>query len=401
MDTTLHPRKGTAVALCTLASLAFCVPSSAIEIHVDGRDDADLDRPALQQGLDLAEPGDVLVLSGVFQLDGERLLVRTTPLTLRGVVVDDDGDGRENEDWIDGVDNDGDGQVDEDGWDAVIRGVTNPDGSLARDADPASYFNRGLALQGVQGTAERLSIRHLKFEHHLRAVTLEPEIDAANNLCEESTATGGRAVDVDLRHNFFTDNERATQVFGQVEDLRLHQNLFLGNHAVDLLLIGSFRGCTGAPGFLLLGTPTGARITENRILDSNIGIFTDLTRDLLFRANSIDEVVLGVFTRRDEEITIQGNDISRSLRAVTTSLPATDATITGNRISQVLTVGILLQNQTSGFLVRNNHFDGSGTADVVLAPNTTGNTVIALPGVRVVDQGTANDVIVRGGGSDS
>lgn len=387
------------------SSLAFAVLAlpnlcSAAVIPVQGHDDAVTDRPALQDALDRAEPGDTVLLSGTFQLDGQRVLITTAPLTLLGEVLDADGDGLENEDWLDGIDNDGDGRVDEDGWDAVIRGLTNPDGSLARDPDPTSYFNRGLALQGVTGTAERVAIRHLKFEHHIRAINLEPEIDAPNDRCEESTVTGGLLVGVDLRHNFFTDNERGIQGLGAVENLRIHQNLFLGNHAVDLLFVGGLRSCVGTAGSLPLGTPTDVHLTRNRILDSNIGIFTDHTRGLLFQGNTIDEVVLGIFTRSDEGVTIKDNDVSRSFRAVTTSLPATDAAILGNRISAVSDVGIILLNRSAGYAAGNNRFDGSGSADIRLGPTTTDNTVIALPGVRVIDLGTGNHVVLRGDEND-
>ncbi len=373
--------------------LSMSTPGQSAVIQVEGYGDSASDGPALRQALLEAEPGDTLLLSGVFQLDGERLLITTTPVNLRGVLIDNDHDGETNEDWLDGADNDGDGSIDEDGWDAVIRGVSNPDGSVATSPDPNSLFNRGLVLQGAPGTARRVSIRHLKFESHLRAFTLDPEVDASSNLCEESIYTGGRAVHVDLRDNFFTANDRAVQAIGDIEDLRIRDNLFVGNNAVDLLFFGNNRGCVGGAGSFAVGRPTDVRIRANLIRQSNIGLFTDQTSELRFRGNIIDEVVLGVFVRADRYISILGNHISRALRAVTAAQPAPGARISNNHISEIQAVGILLQNLSSMYLVSRNRYDGTGLADVQLDSTTSGNIVFARPGVRVLDEGTGNLVV--------
>ncbi len=74
--------------------------------------DPGVDRVALQTAFDAATPGTTIEVEGTFQLDGERILISTSDLTLAALVLDDDGDGRANED----------------GWDAAILGVADAGG---------------------------------------------------------------------------------------------------------------------------------------------------------------------------------------------------------------------------------------------------------------------------------
>jgi copper-binding protein NosD len=395
----VSPRLLLFAALALTTSLA----SSGQPIRITGQNDVTQDRQALQEALDRAAPGAIVELSGTFRLDGQRVFITHTPLTLRGVVLDNDGDGLSNEDWADGADNDGDGRVDEDDWDATLLGVTTPDGRAVEDPNRDTPFNRTLVLQGVRGTAERLVIRDLKFQGHNRAISLQPEADAATNRCEDTVLTGGRLVKAEIRDNLFIGNRRAVQVIGSVADLGIDRNLFVGNTAVDLLAFGKSLSCAeapGAPGVLPVGIPQGIRISGNEILSSNISLFTDTTEDLSFQGNFIDKVVLGVFVRSDRGLEVKGNEIRRALRGITTSLPATNARILDNLLADNSTYGILLQNASSGYFVKGNRYQNSGTADAGLDATTTGNVVIARPSDSVTDLGTGNQIVVRGDGNE-
>jgi nitrous oxidase accessory protein NosD len=386
-----------------LASPAYLRASGGGPIRLGGQNDITKDRQALQDALDRARPGGIIELSGRFQLDGERVFITRSPLTLRGVVLDNDGDGRSNEDWADGADNDGDGRVDEDDWDATLVGLTNPDGTPVKDPDRNTPFNRGLVLQGITGTAERVVIRGLKFQGHNRAITFQPEVAAVTNRCEHTTITNGRLVKSEIRDNFFTRNERAIQVIGAVEDLDIKRNLFVANPAVDLLAFGELLSCAenlNQPGVLPVGVPRGTRISLNEILTSNISLFTDRTEDLSFKDNLIDKAVLAVFVRADRGLEVKGNEIRRAMRGVTTAQLASGARIVENIFIDSTTYAILLQNASSGYFIKGNGFQGSKTADIQLDATTTGNTVIARPTDSLIDLGTDNQVIVRGDGNE-
>ena len=80
----------TIAGLCWIASNAM-----AAILHVDC--DGAGDRQAIQDAIDLAVEHDVVQVHGNCQLDGARVVIDKSHLTLRGDAFDNDGDGRMDE----------------------------------------------------------------------------------------------------------------------------------------------------------------------------------------------------------------------------------------------------------------------------------------------------------------
>ncbi|MCG8455073.1 MAG: hypothetical protein MI919_02250 [Holophagales bacterium] len=134
------------------------------------------------------------------------MLISTSHLTLQGVSLDNDSDGRLDEDWADGIDNDGDGAVDEDDWDTVLRGVADASGEPERVSGENALWNRGLVDEGITGTVVRPTIRGLRFSTFQRAVAVVPEWGTPTGGCGDRFFTGGGVYGLTLEANRFDNN---------------------------------------------------------------------------------------------------------------------------------------------------------------------------------------------------
>ena len=90
---------------------------------------------------------------------------------------------------------------------------------------------------------------------------------------------------------------------------------------------------------------------------------------------------------------VRGNTISLNQEntAGIVLVGATAGSVTDNSVSGLRDVGVILP-RSSGVTVRGNTFaDASGSADILLTPDSSNNTVIA-GGATVLDLGTDNDI---------
>lgn len=387
-----------ALALLPLLSMPQLESSAAQasqRLTVIGQNDPAVDRQRLQAAINTIAPGGTVEVVGILQLDGERVSIARSQLLIRGKVVDNDHDGRMNEDWSDGVDNDSDGAVDEDDWDAVIRGVANLDGKPAEDPDSSRTFNRAFVLQGVSGTVRGITIRDLKFELNNRAITIQPEADSPGTLCETFVVTGGTAEDVMLKNNLFINNNRAIQILGAIDKAHITRNLFTSNPNTDIFVQGGLIGCVGSPGIVPLGTPRNLRVSHNVSAPTNIGMFIRLVEDASIDQNTITSAALGISVRQSQGVTVRRNRIVGAFRALVGTQPAVDTRFVQNTVEDSSDIGILIQNTATDYLVKENDIRGSATADIALDPTTSNNIVIARPDDEIVDQGTNNHLIIR------
>ncbi len=406
---------------CTLALVASVVyAGSPAVVTVVGQADPQIDRQAVQDAIDAASPGTTIVLDGTFLLDGERIFLTTSPLTLTGRAVDNDGDGEVNEDWPDGVDNDGDAAVDEDDWDTVIQGLANPDGTPVNDGELDIYFNRALAIEGVTGSARHITIRHIKFSTHDRAINIFPDWFPGTKLCADYVFTGGTLAHVTIEHNWFDNNMRGIGVHGAVEGLRVRNNLFTDQLSGGVLLFGQEYACGVAGGSDLpvaMGTPLRSLLSDNAFRSAAawgiISIATDLTtvsgntfdqgifgvylsgdsRALVTR-NQVRDVVYGLLAEGGEKNFVLDNDVAGGVFGMYGALASPHTKFFNNTVAESAYFGLYFELGATGFTAMNNAFEGSGVADVFLDESTFENAVISTRSVTtVIDLGVDNRLI--------
>lgn len=405
------------LAMLAILHLGVPVASVATIIHVVGQNDAAIDRPALQAAIDAARPGTTIALAGTFQLDGERVLVRTSFLTLAGEAVDTDGDGVTNEDWTDGVDNDGDGQIDEDDWDTILRGVVDGDGRPVRVQGENALWNRGLVVEGVTGALRGLTLRDLQLSGFHRAVDLTPEWGSPTGGCGDRFHTGGDVRGVRFVGNRFEGNVLGVLGLGDVWFLRAQRNLFTDHEIGGLFMEGGRVGCPLVDGpsvELALGAPFRTRIEDNRF--ENASVLTSRTRRSRFQNNDITGSLFGISANFDKQMVIRRNHMEGLVASGIFLLEMTDSLIVDNTIRDTFSgidLGgpavrtVLLRNRVEGtffgflfgadasrYLVFGPTFDGNLLADIQLDAGSTENIVINPgPAVTATDLGMGNVLI--------
>ena len=392
----------------TIVLLLLAASSAALSlastITVVGQDDVAVDRAAIQAALDSAEPRDTIELFGTFQLDGTWLIIKDSRLTVEGRAVDNDGDGRVNEDPVDGEDNDGDAAVDEDDWDAVLNGIADVDGSPMLDGSPATLFNRGLIVDAGGGTLRQLTVRNIKFSTFNRAISFAPQFAPSSNICEDLLAAPAGAVDgVTVEGNWVHNSFRGIQFFNDVRNLTVTGNFVTGAEQNGVLIVGEVQGCTwanGDDGSVPIATPTGGRISGNAIIGNppaggnaiGRGVNVSGGRQITVDTNWINEHRHGVRVYGGSGIHVHHNRISEMYRHGLLGVGETAQTFFANNTVRDALRGVGLY-EGSGFRVVNNDTLAS-EADVFLDADSFENMVIATDFfTQVVDLGTDNTLV--------
>lgn len=294
-----------------LVAVQIALVAAADTIPVTGADDPAVDRPAIQAAVDSAEPGDTVELAGVFQLDGTRVLIDLSRLTLAGVELDDDDDGTVNEDWTDGLDNDGDGAIDEDGWDAVVMGVADETGEPILVEGTNALFNRAFVVEGATGTLEHLTIRGIRFSTNHRAIELLPEWGSPTGGCDDRFLTSGSLRHATIERNRFDNNELASLALGAIEHLTVRDNVYTGNGLGSLFVEGTEVDCPLVDGSavpLAIGTPRFTRLRSNRFVEGgSIALASFETRNIHVKDNRFEGGILGAALIRDEIAVVRDN----------------------------------------------------------------------------------------------
>ena len=408
-----------AVALLVTA-VATAGPPRTITVH--GENDEAVDRQAIQNAIDAAESGDTVELAGTFQLDGQRIYINRSRITLTGEAVDNDLDEAVNEDWVDGLDNDGDGEVDEDDWDTVVKGIKNPDGSPAGDTCP-TVFNRGLVVIGLNETHRKIVISNLKFTDFHRALEFHPETDCSDSLlCESCVVTQGALDGVTVEGNRFDNNNRAAQALGQVSHLTFRRNVVTGG-SIAVLTVGERVGCrlpdcVSSAANHFPGRPTAVDVSDNRIeaWEGDYAVLsvrsnhTTMRRNLVkgridstsdFRTSISENTVLDtdfaiwVWGHGAEKITVLHNQVQGGRFPFGAWGDTPGSHFANNRVVDAETIGLWFLAGANGVTALNNEF--INTADEVhihLGPTTFDNKVIATDfTTTVVDEGSNNMLV--------
>ncbi len=403
-----------ALALFVLgAGSAEAGPNSVLVI---GQNDQAVDRATLQAAVDGASPGTTIELEGTFQLDGERILIEDSFLTLAGRRIDNDGDGAFNEDWGDGLDNDLDGLIDEDGWDATLRGVEDPAGGPATQQGDNALWNRGLVVEGVQGTLRRLRIRDIRFSNFHRAIEIIPEWGSPTGGCIDRFFTGGKVRGMSVERSRFDGNILGLLVLGDVVASRGEGNVFENSGTGGFFVEGSRVDCPLVGGFsieLALATPVGIRITGNRFVEGGVASF--FTRWTRIRGNTFVGGSVGILSLSDQFEEIRGNSmedvaVGIAMSDTTRSLVIDNSIVGGffgidlldngahvvlfsNHIEGTFN-GLVFELGAQGYFAVNQTFEATLFEDVFLDVDSVGNTVVntGVP-VSALDLGIDNRLI--------
>lgn len=388
---------------------------STTAVTVVGQNDLAIDRQAIQDAIDDAGPGSAVELVGTFQLDGQRIQVGVEDLELRGTLVDDDGDGRFNEDWADGRDNDGDGAVDEDGWDAVLRGVTGPGGQPVLDDGVNALFNRAFVVDGADPPVAGLVVRDLAFEGFHRAIELIPEWESATGRCEDRIRVPGSMSHVLIEGNRFSNNELGITMLGDLAQPTIRGNVFERHGIFGAVVEGEDFRCPLTGGsfvVLALGTPrevtihgnlgfagplgtratARARITDNRIEDGVFGVLAQEDAELQVSGNRIDGAFLGIVLFDVESARVLDNTATGAFVGIDLVGPGAGVLVATNEVAA--TIGVWVESGGSGYQLVENAFPASGFVDVLLDLESRDNLVVngGAP-ITVLDLGTDNRLV--------
>ena len=412
-----------ASALAFCATFSFAGPPQTITVQ--GQDNINLDRQAVQDALDSAQPGDTVELVGTFQFDGGEVFITKSRLTLAGRAVDNDGDGKVNEDWTDGVDNDGDGDVDEDDWDAEIHGLAYPDGTPVEDLT-STLFNRAVGITAGFGDLRGIAVRHLKFYTVLRGVRLSGGHFSYSHDCDDIVYTGDEIDGVVVEKNLFDNTRRGAQIFGTVANATFRDNVAIGSHNQALLVVGDLVGCrlpgdnSDFTGVMPIERPERIEISGNRVLaDPTTGIAVFGTDHSTVRDNAVETNRVGVYLydnlglsalrnlvsgaelglgmEAENKATVMHNVVSGGNAGVYGYGDSPGTRIANNTIVESGTGAYLDADdleEPSNFTLVNNEFWDSEWVDVFLDDLSHDNTVIATDfQTTVIDFGYDNKLI--------
>ncbi len=381
---------------------------------VIGLDDVSVDRQNVQDAIDSASSGDTIELLGTFRFDGERVRLDTKKLTIVGESLDNDNDGKFQEDWADGVDNDGDGSTDEDDWETQIFGVDDGSGEPATDDGVNGLFNRAFVVDGLAGTLDGLTIRDIAFSTFHRAIELIPEWDSPTGRCDDRTNVNGSVRRLTIEGNRFSNNVLGITLLGATDASVVHRNVFLDNDTFGVVLEGGVVACPlsgGGEVDISLTTPRRNRIVDNYTFESSIG--TGVTSGSLVAGNTLEEST-GILTLNDHSTRISRNTLTDCFfgviieggtkvlvdqNVVTGAFEAFFAGGAADRVRIVSNEGSasfigLEIFEGSGFIVARNTLSAGVIADISIDAASSNNRIVNPgPANTVIDDGTDNEFI--------
>ncbi len=210
---------GGKLALFLFAGSCFAGQSVVTPVNCTGNPS---DRAMIQAAIDNAASGATLMLNGTCQLDGERLFINKSNLTLTGAGAAG-------------------------GWSSVIKGIAGPDGKPEGNPNLDTLNNLGIYF-GDPNTGNsvisNVTISNLKFTTLLNAVAVDPQNGYNSVRCKDTHIGKGSANDVIIEDNWFDNNNRAVQNFGSSSNLKIrNNNITNGQGVVNLGLFGLGVAC--------------------------------------------------------------------------------------------------------------------------------------------------------------
>jgi hypothetical protein len=205
------------------------------------------DRALIQTAVNNAGSGDVLMLVGTCQLDGTRVFITKSNLTITGA-------GKAGN------------------WSTVVQGIASAGGTPEGDQG-STFFNRGFQIGDDSGNSQvkNVDISNIKFSTLHRGVIVDPQVGQTTTQCSGATVGTGSASSIVVENNWFDNDDRSAQVFGTANNVAFQNNLVtnatVGNF--DFIMEGQLVLCAGGAGFVSIGVPTNSAIAGNSISGGN------------------------------------------------------------------------------------------------------------------------------------
>lgn len=393
--------------ICSNASFA-----KYISTIVYGQNNQAVDRIAIQDAIDNAKPGSIIVLKGMFKLDGTTIDIRNSNITLMGAGAAD-------------------------GWSTVLVGLTNPNGTPQVDnpAPTFQHFNRAFK---VSHDARNITIMGIKFLNINRGITIAPGLQSNSSLCSDFTITKGGANYI-VRDNWFDNNSVAYTVSGDADGTAFTNNKMTNISARDISIGGggALRCSTpnGSGGFISVllpdgGVPKNAVVTGN-VIDQDKAQFSVTylqVINLLMFGNKITvgPNSIGVVTLRTDNAYIANNIIDLKgfgFFGIAVDPPTAPTvfnnqknTVAFNFVSNAIAdvgVGIAVDS-TSGTTMFGNTFSNNAGADYLLCdlfadtnnvssalcdglgiPTSNNKIIVDDPAISVMDLGVDNKIVYK------
>lgn len=352
---------------------------AAQTILVVGLDDMSVDRQNLQAAVDAAPDGGTIHLSGEFQLDGWPVLIHRSNLTIAGV-------------------SHGHAPAVLKGW---LGPLGNPIGDVALNTPNAVlHFNRGFAITSVGGGAiEGITLRDFSMTGFNRAIAVQ-SFWAMTNLCTAPNV-GVEAADIRIEHLVIDHVVRGIQTFGTVRDLRVMNTEVTGAISDGILLNSGAVACVnadGTSGTFSVGSLTGAELRHDHV--AMVGTAA-LPQAFNAVGPNVDVLVMGN--------TFEGGAAAAHLNGAVENFVVRNNTIIngGTQGAANARYGGIRMTAASGYVLTNNSFSGNVASqtlpsttlvprDIWLFGATTGNSLTVGRSTIVVDEGTGNNITVRG-----
>lgn len=204
----------------TIVGLLVATTSFAATLTVDGKDNINADRKAIQRAIDKADPGDVILLKGTFQLDGTSVKVNKSDLTVEGEV---DGDGNPT---------------------TLIKGILDANGNPVTEFPGSGYINRGIEVQATPDNPILVSnvvVKDLKMDGHNRTVSMSSVLTSSNLCADIVTSLGVKDIIVENIHG--DNNVRGPQSFGAAENVEFRDLNIENTHSIGMIISGGTAGC--------------------------------------------------------------------------------------------------------------------------------------------------------------
>ena len=397
---------GTTLMLLAAAALLPGVVSagSGNIATVSCTNDISTDRALIQAAINNAGSGDTLMLVGTCQLDGTRVFITKSNLTITGVGAAGN-------------------------WSTVVQGIASGSGTPVGDGGLPSqlFFNRGFQIGDDSGNSQvqHVLIENIKFSTLHRGVLVSPQIGGDTLLCSGTTVGTGSASSIVVANNWFDNDDRSAQVFGAANQVTFQNNLVTNGTTgqIDFLMEGQIEGCNGGAGFVSpIGVPENSAIVGNSISggQETFPILVTNSDKITVAKNILSGFVqfAMILLSEDSNSQVSNNQINggfftifaTDFQAAVPGFPPNSSHVQisnnriGNNTSNVL-LGVVIDTDTTGYSVVNNVFSNDFIADILLCGTADAecdggptpsfdNTVVTTNfGTTVINDGSNNQLL--------
>lgn len=351
-------KKSTLKTTLALTVYFSFMASSMAAVHTVPCTDSIGDRLAIQNAINDADKRDIIHITGTCMLDGERIVINKSNLTIRG----------------DAVDTDNDGKVDQ--WNTVIRGKTEVGGEPVQDdLYNGPYTNLGFHIGNVPANnkaIKNVTIKNLEMRDMFQALVVSPGVLTPNDaMCNNIQRTNGQAKNIHITNNLFENNVYATMVVGKNKNIVINKNHIKNNYGTlppvlgNIMTYGKKILCDSETNSLDIGVTKNLLVLDNHFEGNGISpVFTGIRNSLAI--NHTKNVIVSHNTFIDDFDALAINGGKNTL-------------IKRNYLRDILDDGMFITGSTNTLVIKNK-IDGAeqGIRGNALDPNSVSAQRVGL-----------------------